>query len=303
MRSDLDIVSHGTRLSAWHYAAENDALAGPAGRPCVVMAHGFGATRVDRLPAYAERFAAAGADVVVFDYRGFGDSDTESGQPRQLVDHWRHRADYRSVVAHVRDIPGIDPERIVLWGSSYSGGHVVVVAADDPRIAGVISQGAAMDGAGAVLQILSYAGAGQLLRLTGHALRDGVNKVLRRPAHTMRIFGQPGELAAMTSPDSASGYGGIITPAFVNELPARSILPIMLNRPVRSAPKLRMPVLLVVAAADSVAPPAAVEKVARRVGGPVQVERFDVGHFDIYLGEVFERSVAAQVAFVEQTCS
>ncbi len=79
---------------------------------------------------------------------------------------------------------------------------------------------------------------------------------------------------------------------------ARGILPIMLNRPVTAAPKLRMPLLLVVAAHDTIAPTSAVERVARRAGGRVEVKRFDCGHFDIYEGDIFEESVAAQVAFL-----
>ena len=80
---------------------------------------------------------------------------------------------------------------------------------------------------------------------------------------------------------------------------ARGILPILLNRPVSSASRLRMPVMLVIAASDTIAPPSAVERVAARVSGRVEVERFDVGHFEIYRGEVFEKSVAAQVAFLD----
>lgn len=293
---DVDVISHGTRLSAWHLRAGSDALDGPGGRPCVVMAHGFGATKDAGLLPFAERFAAAGADVLVFDYRGFGTSD---GEPRQLVDHRRHRADYRAAVAHARTLPGVDPARIVLWGSSYSGGHVVAVAADDPEVAAVISQGAAMDGRAATLEILRYAGLRQLLRLTAHAVRDQVGHLLGRPDHRVAIVGPPGSLAAITSADGEEGYRSIMGPTFRNEMPARCILPILVNRPVTRARDLRMPVMLVVAAHDTIAPPSAVERVAATVSGPVDVLRLDVGHFAIYGGEAFERSAERQVAFLQ----
>lgn len=296
MRTDVTFSSHGTGLAAWRWTAESDALTRDGRRPCVVMAHGFGATRDSGLEPFAERFAGAGADVLLFDYRGFGGSD---GVERQVVNHRRHREDYRAAVEFARGLDGVDPDRIVLWGSSYSGGHVIVVAAGDPRIAGVISQGAAMDGLAAVFEILRYAGPRQLLRLTAHALRDAVGHLLRRPPHTVAIVGPPGALAAVTSHDGASGYGAIMGPTFRNEMPARCILPIMLNRPVTAASKVSAPTMLVVAAQDTIAPPAAVEKVGRLVRGPVTIERFDVGHFDIYVDEVFEQSVAAQVAFLE----
>ena len=108
MRSDIVIVSHGVHLSAWHYEAEMDDLTMPRGRPCVVMAHGLGGTKDSGLEPYAERFAQAGADVVLFDYRGFGLSE---GHPRQVVDHRRHREDYHAAVAHARALPDVDPDR------------------------------------------------------------------------------------------------------------------------------------------------------------------------------------------------
>ncbi len=290
MRTDVSFTSHDVRLSAWRYEAETPDWTTSKGRPCVVMAHGFGATKDAGLSPFAERFAAAGADVVVFDYRGFGTSD---GDPRQDVDHRRHREDYVAVVEQVRRLDGIDPERVVLWGSSYSGGHVVAVAGTDQRIAAVISQGAAMDGLAAVFEIRRYAGTRQLLRLTAHALRGMVQR-----SYTIPIVGEPGSLAAITSHDGLSGYEVIMGPTFRNEMLARGIIPIMFNRPVTSASKLTMPLMLIMASSDTIAPPAAVEAVARKAGGRVETERFDVGHFEIYTGETFEKSVAAQVAFL-----
>lgn len=255
------------------------------------MAHGFGATKDAGLTPFAERFAAAGADVIVFDYRGFG---TSEGAPRQNVDHRRHRDDYRSALAHVRTMDGIDPARVVLWGSSYSGGHVVAVAAGEPGLAGVIAQGAAMDGLAAVVQIAKYAGVLHLLRLTAHALRGVVQR-----GYTIPIVAAPGELAAITSHDGLSGYQLIMGPTFRNEMLARGIFPILGNRPVASASKVTAPLMLVVAAHDTIAPPAAVERVADKARGRVEVERLDVGHFEIYAGEPFEKSVTAQLAFLE----
>ena len=70
----LYFYSHGVRCAAWHLPAETDALTGESGRPCVVMAHGFSGTKDTALLGFAGPFAAAGLDVLVFDYRGFGES-------------------------------------------------------------------------------------------------------------------------------------------------------------------------------------------------------------------------------------
>lgn len=291
----LDPPSRPWRLAATYLRADDESLAGRGGRPCVVMAHGFGATRDSGLLPFAEAFTTAGADVLLVDYRGFGDSE---GEPRRMVDHRVHRRDYHAAVARARLLEGVDPERIVLWGSSYAGGHVVAVAAEDPRIAGVISQGAAMDGRGALVEILRYAGPWQLLKVSAHAVADAVGHALGRPDHRVAIYGPPGSVAAITAPDAAPGYGAIIGPSFVNDMPARGILTIPFNRPVTAAPRVRCPMLFVVAASDSIAPPAAVRRAAVTAGGPVETLEIDCGHFDIYLGEPFAESIERQIGFL-----
>lgn len=298
MVTETGFDSHGTRCAAWYLPATSDALTGPRGRPCVVMGHGFGATRDAGLLPFAERFAAAGADVLVFDYRGYGTSD---GTPRQNVWHARHREDYHAAIAHARGLDGVDADRIVLWGSSYSGGHVVPVAAKDGQVAAVISQGAAMDGLAALLEIGRYAGIGQLLKLTGHALRDIAGALLGREPHLIPVVGPPGSLAAITAEGAETGYRSIMGPTFRNEMCARGALLIPLNRPVTAASRLRAPIFLVVAADDNIAPPAAVRAVAAKAGAGSEILELPSGHFDIYTGEMFERSAAAQVAFLERT--
>ena len=112
-------------------AGEGDAFADEAGRrPCVVLAHGFGGTVDSGLMPYAERFAAAGLDALAFDYRHFGAS---AGEPRQLVSVPRQLEDYAAAIAFARGLDGVDPDRIVVWGTSFSGGHVVEVAVADGR--------------------------------------------------------------------------------------------------------------------------------------------------------------------------
>lgn len=296
--SDVEITSHGTRLGVTHLAPDTDALTGPGGAPCVVMAHGFGATRDAGLTPFAERFAATGAHVLLFDYRGFGTSDTAAGGVRQDVDHRRHREDYVAVVAAARTVVGVDPERIVLWGSSYSGGHVVAVAAKDPRVAALIAQGAAMDGFAALLLMLRVSGVRHVLRISGHAVVDLLAAVRGRAPHTIPVVALPGELAAIAAPDAESGYQAIMGPTFRNEMCARGVLRIATNRPVRSAAAVRCPSMVVVAARDNVAPPSAVRAVAKAVSGECEVLELASGHFDIYRGELLQRSAAAQAAFL-----
>ena len=185
----------------------------------MVLAHGFGGTVDSGLLPFAERFAAAGVDALAFDYRHFGASD---GEPRQLLSIPRQLEDYAAAIAFARSLEGVDPDRIVVWGSSYSGGHVVAVAVADGRVAAVISQVPAMDGSAALLNLARYAGAGRLARLVLAGLRDLVASLrgLRArddPAWSAR----PAASAVMTTPDAEPGYRAIAGPSWRNEVAAR----------------------------------------------------------------------------------
>ncbi|MFJ1457589.1 alpha/beta hydrolase [Nocardia sp. N2S4-5] len=143
VRRDVRFVSGGQECAAWLYTPD---AAGP--RPLVVMGHGLGAVRHMRLDAYAERFAAAGWSVLVFDYRYLGAS---GGRPRQLIDIGRQLADWHAALAFARTLPEVDTDRIALWGSSFGGGHVLQVAADDGRVAAVVAQCPFTDGPASML--------------------------------------------------------------------------------------------------------------------------------------------------------
>ncbi len=286
--------SHGTRCAAWWLPAESDDLVAAGGRPCVVMGHGFAATRDAGLLPFAERFAAAGCDVLVFDYRGFGTSD---GTPRQDVNHWRHRQDYHAAIAYARSRTAVDPQRIALWGSSYSGGHVVAVAAKDSRVAAVISQGAAMDGLAALFGVQKSSGPSKALAMTAAGVRDAARGLTRREPITLPVVGPVGSNAVISAPGSDTGYQAIMGPTFRNEMLARGVLRIAFNRPVLAARKVRCPMLVVIAEGDNIAPVSAVRAVAAKAPR-AETESFDCGHFDIYVGEIFEKSVSRQVEFL-----
>jgi cephalosporin-C deacetylase-like acetyl esterase len=270
-RAEVAIPSHGERLAASFYR--------PAGRapvPCVVMAHGFSATRDDGLPAYAEVFCAAGYAVVLFDYRHFGAS---TGQPRQLLDIGRQQDDYRAVVDWARHAEGVDPDRIVLWGTSFSGGHVIAVAATDPRIAAVISQAPYTDSVPVIRRMPPR----NLARAVAAALRDEAGALTGRAPVLISAAGAPGTFAAMTEADALPGFTAIVSPESLwrNEIAARVMLTMPLFRPVRLADRLQMPVLFCVCDADTTTPPESTYKAAGRAPRG-QLRCYSYGHFAIY---------------------
>ncbi|MCP2288896.1 alpha/beta hydrolase [Nocardia amikacinitolerans] len=292
MRNEITFTSHGIRCAAWHLPADADA---PAGRPCVVMAHGFGGTRDTGLLGYAEAFAAAGLDVFLFDYRGFGDSE---GTPRQHVSFRQQRQDYHAAIAAARHLPGVDPDRIVLWGTSYSAGHVVAVAARDRRVAAIISLTPATDGLATLAHIARHAGFGRLARLTGHGLRDLARALTKRTPHHVPIVGPPGSAAMMTTPGAVEACLAIAGPTWRNEVCARAALEVGANRPTTFAGDLPCPILVQVGTNDSVAPPAAARRTAAKAGRWATLREYPVDHFDVYEGPWQRAALADQLEFL-----
>src|SRR3989441_6816224 len=134
MRRDIAFKTEdGVTLRGWLYLP--DRTAGQAAT--VVMAHGFSAVKEMYLDRFAEVFAASGLGALVFDNRNFGASD---GEPRQHIDPWQQVRDYRDAITFAETVAEVDRNRIGVWGSSYSGGHVLVMGAIDRRVRCLVSQ-------------------------------------------------------------------------------------------------------------------------------------------------------------------
>ena len=123
----------GIGLHAWVY---RPAPAG-AGAPAITMAHGFAGLKLQGLVPFAERFARAGFVVIVHDHRGYGLS---GGWPRGDIDPWRQVNDWRRVITYLQELDGVDPCRVGIWGSSFAGGHALVLGGSDARIKAVVAQ-------------------------------------------------------------------------------------------------------------------------------------------------------------------
>ena len=286
-RDDVSIASGDGRLAAWVY---RPSASGPC--PCVVLAHGLDGVREQRLDAVAERFVAAGLAAVVFDYRHFGASD---GEPRQLVDIGRQLHDWRAAIAYARDLDGVDPDRIALWGTSLSGGHVVALAAEDHRIAAACAQASFADG----LRQLAFFPLALTVRLLLAGVVDQVRALAGAAPHLIPAAGPPGSTAVITIPDGQHDLERITPPGSTsrNELCARFSLRIGFYRPRRAARRVACPLLVCVADGDRLGPPAQAVAMARAAPRG-RLRRYATGHFGMYL-ERFDEVVADQLEFLQ----
>ncbi|KQW47958.1 alpha/beta hydrolase [Nocardioides sp. Root1257] len=286
---DLTFVSGGVECAAWHFTGAGDALATDAGRPVVVMAHGLAGTMDSGLQPFAEALAAAGLDVLAFDYRGFGAS---AGTPRQTVSMVGQLEDYRAAMSAAARLPGVDPQRIVLWGVSLAGGHVISAAAQRDDVAAVVALTPLVDGLAAGRYALETHTKAEILRSTVAGFRSKIGKPVMMP-----VVAPAGQFGAMTIEGSMEDYLAIAGPTWVNEIDATVGMELGGHRPVKSAGEVRCPALFQVADFDRSAPLQSSMKAA--FAARAEVRHYPCDHFDVYAGKPWHDAVVThQVAFL-----
>ncbi len=289
MRHDIELTTEdGVTLRGWRYDAEG--VDGPA--PTVVMAHGFSATKEMYLDDFAEVFAEAGLGVVVFDHRGFGDSE---GEPRQHIDPRRQIDDYRDAITWAQQQDAVDAERIGVWGSSYSGGHVLVVGAIDRRVRCVVAQVPLTYGLESARRLIRgdlWAG------LREGFVADRVARMAGSPAATMPVTAPEGEPCALPTPDTYAFFTGL-EPArakgWRNEVTLHSVELFTEYEPATWVSAISpTPLMIVAARGDHLTPFDLAARAYESALEPKQFLALDGGHFDAYVDDAFAVNAPAQ---------
>lgn len=289
-RLDIEFNSNGDACAAWLYlpATENPA-------PVLIMAHGLGGVRSMRLDAFAERFCAAGYACLVFDYRYFGDS---GGQPRQLLNINKQLQDWTAAVAFARRDSLIDGDNIIVWGTSFSGGHALRIAATLPGVAGVIAQCPFTDGLSSTLALNPVSS----FKVSMFAIADVLTSPFKKQPVKVPLVASGSQMGLMTASDAMSGYHALktaVSTALQDHVSARFAFDIIRYYPGRNAKNISCPALIVVALKDSVAPAGKTLKHVKKINHGDIVE-LDAGHFDIYVDGWFEKNVAIQIDWLKQ---
>jgi len=265
MREDICFTADGVELAGVLLRPDG---AGP--HPIIVLSHGFSAVMAMGLLDYAEVFRTAGLACLVYEHRNFGAS---GGEPRYEIDPWRQVADMRDAVSHARSLPGIDGERLGLWGTSYAGGHALVVSALDRRVRCVVSQ------------VPLVEGHATLRSWIGEANWDSMQQ--RFAADRDARHG--GEAPRMTKP----ARPGDQTSAWVAAIGAESVYPNLVTQRslellasyepgqfvARIAPT---PLLMILADGDTQTPYAGQLAAFERAQEPKKLVRIAGGHYDPY---------------------
>jgi pimeloyl-ACP methyl ester carboxylesterase len=281
-RTEVTFTSGGERCAGWWYE--------PGRRdegPVVVMANGFSLTRHDGLPGYAERFAAAGYRVLLFDHRNLGDS---GGDRRQRFRAREQQEDLRNAIAFAAGRDGVEAGGIVLWGYSFAGGHVLEVASRHAGIAAAIVLCPFADGFKRVLATPPRLSAWILPRafadLAGHH-------------NLVPVTAAPGERGAMSFPGELEGFERAVEPGspWRNEISPGIFATVALFRPVRRARRISAPLWVGLGERDITVDGGAVSRVAERAPRG-ELHRWPYDHFEPLGGAPRELIADDQLEFL-----
>ncbi|KID83621.1 Esterase/lipase [Metarhizium guizhouense ARSEF 977] len=298
MRQDVSFkTSDNVTLRGWFYRPDN-----AAGQlACLVMAHGFSALKEMNLDTFAEHFISAlPICCLVYDNRGFGNSDTGPSQPRQEIIPWQQHSDYSDAITYAQSRHDVDNGKIGIWGSSYSGGHVLWVAAVDRRVKVVLSQVPCVNGWDSFHRLIRpdlVAGLNQLFQDDRHGRAQGkaagVLPVVEQGMHKPSALHTPDSYAYFTGWEKRCGWK--------NEVTIKSIEAFREYNPSTHIHHISPTPLLMTVAENDVLTPAdlALEAYSRALE-PKQLHIVPGGHFDCYSGYSFERNSQYQVDFLKK---
>ena len=263
-------------------------------RAVIIMAHGFAALRQFKLIHFAQRFAQAGYAVVLFDYRYWGGS---TGQPRELISLSRQLDDWRAVIGAVTTQKQLSHKKVILWGTSLSGGYVLNLAEETKSVCAAIAQVPYVDGA-ASAKIYPIQHLAKALKLSSQDYMG--SKVGLKPVSLPVVH--PYDLCCIPTKQSFNGFMSIVHPDYFwsGEVPARVLFKLLRYRPIQSVRQINIPILMIAAQQDSFIPIEASREAATNMAPFVEYHEWKMNHFDIYHGQWLEKSILTQLEFLDQ---
>ncbi len=297
MRRDVSFPSQGLACAGWLYVPDD--LQAAEQRPAIVMAHGFSAVKEMYLSNFAEKFEEAGFVVLVFDYRYFGDSE---GKPRgRLIPHEQHE-DYKNAITWVSQRSEVDSDRIGIWGSSYSGGHVLYLASFDKRIKAAVAQVPLVNGWGNAQRLMRPDTFDEFLQAIA---QDRTARYTEGEGGNVPVVAPEGDPSALPTPESYEWFthaGETVAPSWRNEVSLESMEAFLEYDPAGNIHLISpTPLLVVVAEKDTLTPTDMAIAAYERALEPKKLVIMEGGkHFDAYTEPGLSLSAPPAVEWFEQ---
>jgi dipeptidyl aminopeptidase/acylaminoacyl peptidase len=290
MKQAISFYSEGVRLVGDVYHPDG---ARPGERRAgIVLCHGYTGVKDLYLPDNARVLNEAGYVVLTFDYKGWGDS----AGPRSRLAPYSRVADVQAALTYLGTLPGVDPERLGIYGTSYGGATVVWVGAIDPRAQCVVSVVGIGNGA---RWMRSVRRPDEWHDLLDRSARDRVRRALEGESELVSREEillpdrQSAELAAAARRNN---------PAAVGAIPLEYVEHTIQFNPEwvvdRIAPR---PVLFITTDDDRLVPPEESYQLYARAGEPKKlVVLRGYGHYQVYAEPAFSEVMHAAVDWYRQ---
>ncbi len=282
-REDIDFDSKGTRCSAWLYLPECNEK-----KPVIVMAHGLGGTREMRLYEYAERFASEGYACFLFDYRNYGASD---GIQRQLINVKMQLDDWNSAIDFIKKDNRVNGENLMLFGSSFSGGHVIWLSAHRNDIKATIAQCPYTDTIATIKAVSPL----YILKKVPFVIADILSCITGYHPVMLKLSSFSGENAFMQA-DEETTKRFIGNTKFINEAPARTLLEFVKYSPGKYFGNINHPIYIAACSKDTLCPADKTVQLAAKAKH-LTYKIYDCSHFEIYLDPYFEEVINDFIQF------
>jgi uncharacterized protein len=296
-RKDVSIASVGQKLAGWLYVPNG--LKEGEKRPTIVMAHGWSAVKEMYLDDFAAKFSSNGFVVVVFDYRNFGGSQ---GEPRGHIDPHMQHEDYKNAITWALLQPMVDGTKIGIWGSSYSGAHVLHLAAFDRRVKAAVSQVPltnAMDNFRRLVRADFFPGTQAWLA------QDRMEQYTTGKVNYLPVVAEQGKASALPTQDSYDWFiktGSTRAPGWKNEQTVRSLELALEYNPGANIHLISpTPLMIIVAENDVLTPTDLAIEAFGRARYPKELVILPGGHFDAYTGKGFELGSTAALNWFKQS--
>ena len=292
-RRDVEFGAEGgLKLRGWLFVPEK--TSGP--RPAVTMAHGYAGVKEHGLERFARAFAGAGFVVLLHDHRNLGASD---GAERGDVDPWQQIADWRRAISFLEHQPEVDAAHIGIWGTSYAGGHAIVLGATDRRLRAVVSQVPTISG---FEQGLRRVPPEAIASLEKAFAEDDRGQLRGEPLRRQLIVSDDPTVPASYRGKEAINFYLQPTPpgTWENSVTIRSTRAARMYEPGIWVPRVSpTPLLMVVGLSDTVTPADLALAAYERALEPKKLQLISAGHFDPYLSQ-FDKASGAAIAWFRE---
>lgn len=288
MKKTIDFYSDKTRCSALLYQANL-----PVPKGLIIMAHGLGGVKELWIDKFAEFFSKNGYTCFLFDYRNQGTSD---GNKRQLVSVKDQLEDWNNAINFAKNNLDTRTDNLILFGSSFSGGHVIKLLSEREDAKMAISQCPYTDALATAKTFSPLS----VLKFIPPVVLDLLSCIAGYHPYMLELANKSGKSALMRVPNYDFYQKRIPKGLNVqNAAPARTILEFLKYSPGKYFKKITKPIFVAPCLKDNLAPAHKTIELARQCK-TATIKEFNCNHFDIYFDDFFTEACNEYLNFLNK---